>query len=197
MTTSIKIWDLPTRIFHWSLAAAFFTAWLTEDHYKNLHQFAGYSIVALVLFRLAWGVIGNRHARFTQFVKGPRATFDYLRQMARGKAARHVGHNPAGAAMIVALLLLLTCTTLTGMALLATDGHGPFAATFIAHLREHTVEEIHEFFANATMFLVIFHVIGVLVSSLMHRENLIRAMITGRKRAEETALPATVTSKDP
>lgn len=193
MENTIRVWDLPVRIFHWALVTAFFVAYVSEDDYENLHQIAGYTVAALVVFRLAWGVIGTRYARFTEFVKGPHATRAYLGQMLHGKAPRHIGHNPAGAAMIVALLLALTCTTLAGMILLATDGHGPLAGTFVAGLHEHTVEEVHEFFANTTVFLVIFHVIGVLLSSLLHRENLIRSMITGRKRDATTAAAEPVT----
>lgn len=197
MQTSIKVWDLPVRLFHWSLAVAFFAAYLSEDDFRNLHQIAGYTVATLVLFRLLWGVVGSRHARFAQFVRGPRATISYLQQMAQGRAHRHIGHNPAGAAMIVALLISLAGTTLAGMALLATDGHGPLATTFVAHLREHTVEDVHEFFANTTLFLVFFHVAGVLVSSLMHHENLVRAMITGRKRADAEPAASTLNPVTP
>lgn len=188
---TINVWDLPVRLFHWTLASAFFIAYLSADEVQTLHEIAGYTVAALVLFRLVWGVIGTRYARFSQFVKGPHATADYLKQMAHGKAPRHLGHNPAGAAMIIALLLALVGTTLAGMTLLATDGHGPLAGTFLAGLREHTVEEVHEFFANSSIFLVFLHVAGVITSSLMHRENLVRAMINGRKRAP-SADPATV-----
>lgn len=191
---TINVWDLPVRIFHWTLAGAFFIAYVSADEVQTLHEIAGYTVAALVLFRLVWGVIGTRYARFSQFVKGPRATADYLKQMAHGKAPRHLGHNPAGAAMIIALLLALAGTTFAGMTLLATDGHGPLAGTFLAGLHEHTVEEVHEFFANSTIFLVLLHVAGVLTSSLMHRENLVRAMINGRKRAP-SADPALTESR--
>lgn len=186
MQATIKVWDLPVRIFHWTLASAFFIAYLSAEELQTVHEIAGYTVAGLVLFRLVWGVIGTRYARFTQFVKGPRTTLEYLKQMPRGNAPRHLGHNPAGAAMIVALLIALTGTTFAGMTLLATDGQGPLAGTFLAGLHEHTVEEIHEFFANSTIFLVVFHIAGVLTSSLLHHENLVRAMFSGRKRAEPT-----------
>ncbi len=183
MNTSIKVWDPLVRGFHWLLAGGFFTAYLMADEWRRLHIYAGYLVAGLVVFRLVWGLIGTRHARFTDFVKGPQQVRQYLLQMVQGRSPRYIGHNPAGGAMVIALLVFLTGTVFAGMVLYACDGHGPLAGTFLSHFREHTVEEVHEFFANGTLFLVFFHVAGVIVSSLLHRENLVRAMITGRKSA--------------
>lgn len=182
---AIKVWDPLVRIFHWSLFLFFFIAYLSEDDWETAHVYAGYTVASLVLFRLIWGVIGTRFARFTNFVVKPTATIDYLKEMARGQAPRHLGHNPAAAAMIVALLVFLAMTTLSGMVLLAGEVSGPLADTFFATLPEDPVEEVHEFFANGTLLLVMLHVAGVLVSSWLHRENLVKSMITGRKPSNE------------
>lgn len=185
--STTQVWDILVRIFHWSLVSAFVVAWVSEDDFETLHFYAGYTVVALVAFRLVWGVIGTRHARFTDFVVGPRAGLRYLKQMAAGGAPRYLGHNPAGALMIVALLVFLSATAFFGMTLLAIEGQGPFAGTFLASLPEDPTEEIHESFANGTLLLVLLHVAGVIVSSVMHRENLILSMVHGRKRNEVPA----------
>ncbi len=184
MTQSIRVWDLPVRIFHWSLASGLALAFITAEQSHRIHRYVGFTIISLVLFRLVWGVIGTRYARFSQFVTGPRQTAQYLGQLAKGSAPRHVGHNPAGAAMIIALLVAISATAMLGLMLWGHDGHGPFAGTFLVQFRERTLEHWHEFMANTTLFLVGFHVAGVLVSSWLHRENLVRAMLTGRKPVE-------------
>lgn len=184
-----SVWDPLIRIFHWSLALFFVVAYLSEDHRETLHIYAGYTVILLVIFRLVWGVIGTHYARFTNFIVGPRAVTGYLKQMGTGTAPRHIGHNPAAAAMIVSLLVFLMLTAFFGMILLAGEGGGPLAGTWFATLPEDSVEEVHEFFANGTLLLVLLHVMGVFTSSLMHRENLVLSMIHGRKRADRT-IPA-------
>lgn len=192
---TIKVWDPLVRIFHWSLATFFFVAYVTEDEWLSVHTYAGYAVAGLIGFRLVWGIIGTRHARFSDFVTGPRKVVHYLGRLITGGAPRHIGHNPAGGSMILALLGSLAITAFTGMAMIAGDGSGPLAGTFVANLSEDMFEDIHELFANLTLFLVFFHVAGVLVSSLLHRENLVKAMWTGRKSLEdpssvEQAVPA-------
>ncbi len=182
-TDTVAVWDPLVRVFHWSLAASFCVAYLSEDDFMSLHEWAGYTVAALVGFRLAWGLIGTRHARFGDFVTTPRKVLAYLGQIFRGDAPRYLGHNPAGGLMIVALLLSLAATALAGMAMLGMDGAGPLAGLVPAGDGE-ALEEIHEFLANFALFLVVLHVAGVLVSSLLHRENLVRAMITGLKPAQ-------------
>ena len=171
---TVKVWDPFVRIFHWSLAALFAAAFVTGDEVEWLHVRIGYAIVALVALRLLWGVIGPRHARFASFVRRPRAVLGYLRDVALLRAPRHFGHNPAGGAMIVALLALLSVTGLTGY-LMTTD----------AFWGSKALEAVHEAFANLTIAAVALHVLGVLVASFVHRENLVRAMFTGRKRAAD------------
>ncbi|MEE4360068.1 MAG: cytochrome b/b6 domain-containing protein [Pseudomonadales bacterium] len=185
---TIPVWDPLIRFGHWGLAAAFAVAWLTGEDWENVHVVAGYCVATIVVVRTIWGFVGPRTARFTSFVRGPRAALDYLRGLVRGTAPRHLGHNPAGAAMVLALLLSLAGTAGTGMALLAVEeGEGPLAGIIQPATghdgREEFLEEAHEILANGTLVLVVMHVLGVLASGIAHRENLVRAMITGRKRA--------------
>lgn len=188
--TEIKVWDPVVRLFHWGLASAFAIAFVSsEDGLANIHVAAGYVILALVAMRLVWGLIGTRHARFASFVVRPGTALTYLMDMARFRARAYVGHNPAAAWMILALLAGLVVTGVTGMMLYGVEEHaGPLAGLMapFGGWAEDVLEEAHELFANVTLFLVFFHVTGVLVSSLMHGENLIKAMITGRKPAHAT-----------
>lgn len=182
---SVPVWDPLIRIFHWSLAGFFLLAYVTEDELLTVHVYAGYAVAGLIAFRLIWGLIGTRHARFVDFVTGPARLKHYLGQLATGRTPRYLGHNPAGAAMIIALLASLALTTLTGFALIAGDGIGPLAGTIFSSLSGEAFEEAHEFFANLTLFLVVLHVAGVLISSLLHHENLVKAMVTGRKQVTQ------------
>ncbi len=177
---TVPVWDPLVRIFHWTLAGSFFVAYLSEDDFMTLHEWAGYTVAALVGFRLVWGLIGTRHARFSDFVAGPRKVTRYLGGLVTGDAPRYLGHNPAGGLMIVALLASLAATALAGMAMLGMEGAGPLAG-IVPRGDGEILEDAHEFFANLTLLLVFLHVAGVLVSSLLHHENLVRAMITGRK----------------
>jgi cytochrome b len=168
------VWDLPVRVFHWLLALSFAGAWLTaeSERWRDVHVTLGYTMAALVAFRLVWGVVGTRHARFASFVRSPSAVGRYLRSLWRGRPDKHVGHNPAGAIAIVALLALIVLTAATGWATL-NDAGG------------HFVEEAHEAIANGLLVLVAVHLIGVVASSWLHRENLVGAMIHGRKRGPD------------
>lgn len=171
--TTVKVWDLFVRGFHWSLVALFAVAFLTGDEIEWLHVWVGYAIAALVAMRFVWGFIGPENARFSSFVKGPRAVAAFLKQSSRLEAPRHLGHNPAGGAMIVLLLALLAALCATGF-MMTTD-------TFWG---SKPLEEAHEALAYITLALVGLHVAGVVLASLEHGENLVKAMITGRKRAE-------------
>jgi len=170
--TSIGVWDPAVRIFHWSLVSAFAVAWLSEEG-ESLHEFAGYIVLGLVAFRLLWGVVGTAHARFGGFVPSPGSLIGYLRAMMAGRAKRYVGHNPAGGAMIVALLVMLALAGGSGW-LMTTDRF--WGANWL--------EDSHEILSELTLLLVGLHVVGVVVSSIAHRENLVVAMVTGRKRPE-------------
>lgn len=166
-----RVWDLFVRIFHWSLAASFAVAWISGDDWKSLHIWAGYAAAALIAMRLLWGVMGTHYARFTQFVRPPLVVADYLRDVATGREARYLGHNPAGGAMILALLVTLAGLCISGW-LLTTD----------AFWGSEAMEGIHEMLAYLALVLVALHIAGVVSASIRHHENLVRAMITGRKR---------------
>jgi cytochrome b len=169
--TSVKVWDIPTRLFHWSLAAAFTIAYITSEseRLQNIHIICGYTVLGLIAFRLLWGIVGNANARFANFVRGPAAVMRYLRSLVSGHPEHHIGHNPAGAIAIVLLLVLGIATGLSGWANYSEIGG-------------HAMEEVHEAFANTMLAVVLVHLAGVAVSSLLHKENLVRAMITGRKK---------------
>jgi len=168
-TRTLTVWDPLVRVLHWAVAALVLTAFLSSDA-KHFHMAIGYAATALALLRIAWGFLGPRHARFRDFVHGPRAILDYLASLARLRAPRHLGHNPAGGAMIVALLGLIVLAGVSGW-LSQTNAY--FGVLWI--------EDVHAFAGNTIIFLAILHVSGVLFSSLLHGENLIRAMVTGRK----------------
>lgn len=169
---SVRVWDPFVRIFHWSLVGLFGAAFITGDEIEWLHILLGYAIVALVALRIVWGFVGSRYARFSNFVRSPRAIVEYLTQAARFKAPRYLGHNPAGAAMIIALLFMITGIAVTGVAM-TTD----------AFWGAKWVEELHEGLAYGTLGLIALHIAGVVFSSLAHCENLVKAMVTGRKGA--------------
>jgi cytochrome b len=169
-TRKILVWDVPTRLFHWLLVASFAGAFLTADseRHRDLHILSGATMVVLIAFRLVWGVTGTRYARFASFAFGPRAVLHYLRSLATLRPVRHLGHTPAGSWAIWLMLGLGLVAGATGYAA-QTD-----AAEWL--------EDAHGAAAWALLAVVVVHVAGVALSSVMHRENLVGAMITGRKR---------------
>jgi cytochrome b len=171
----IEVWDPLVRSLHWLLAAAVLTAYLSSEENRQIHEIAGLVVIAILTVRSLWGMIGPPHARFAEFVRPPEATIGYLRGILRREAPRYLGHNPAGAAMILLLFGVLLATALTGVLTVRGD------------LPRRTGKEIHELLGNAVLVLAALHVLGVAVTSLMHRENLVRAMLTGRKAAEPSA----------
>jgi cytochrome b len=183
----VRVWDPAIRVFHWTLVPAFVIAYLSGEEILDLHVVTGYLIGGLVGFRVLWGIIGTRHARFSDFVRSPRTIGEYLRSLFGGRPQHYLGHNPAGGAMVVALLVMLALTTLSGLAVYGgKELAGPMA--FLAttpFLDAKWLEGLHEVCANLTVALILAHIAGVLVSSLLHGENLVRAMITGTKRSPQ------------
>lgn len=176
----ILVWDWPVRLGHWLMAGSFIVAWLTSESetWRLVHVIAGSTVLAVALFRLPWGFIGSRYARFVDFVRGPMAVKDYLASLLRLEPNRHVGHNPAGGWAIVVLLVLAVLSGLSGWAIYNDIGGDIF-------------EEVHEGLTAATLTVVIVHLAGVFSGSLVHGENLVRAMLTGCKQgAPEEAIPS-------
>jgi cytochrome b len=170
MKTRILVWDIPTRVFHWLLALSFAGAWLTaeSERYRDVHVMLGYSLLGLIAFRLVWGIVGTRYARFAEFVRAPSAALAYLKSLFSRQPEHHIGHNPAGA---LAILLLLALGIATGVSGWMTYNE----------LGGEWVEEGHGLLASLMLAVVGIHIVGVVAGSLAHRENLARAMVTGYK----------------
>ncbi|WP_227421442.1 cytochrome b/b6 domain-containing protein [Pacificispira spongiicola] len=171
---TIRVWDPVVRLFHWGLVASFAIAWISAEEWNDLHETAGYVAGGLIAVRLVWGLIGTRYARFWQFVRRPATVIGYLGDMLKGREARYIGHNPAGGAMVLALLACMAVLVATG-----------WMGTLDAFWGVEWVEEVHETFANLLLALVGVHVLGVVWASLKHGESLVRAMVNGRKKAPE------------
>jgi cytochrome b len=166
----IRVWDLPTRTFHWLLAISFGVAYLTSEgeRWRLVHVTFGYTFGALWVFRLVWGFLGTRYSRFTNFVRSPAAVLHYLQSLRRGAPAHFIGHNPAGALAIVAMIALGLLLAATGWASY-NDVGGEW------------VTQLHDLSANGMLLLIGLHLAGVFSASVMHRENLVLAMLTGKK----------------
>lgn len=176
----ILVWDWPVRLGHWLMVGGFILAWLTaeSESLRLVHVIAGGVVVAAALFRLPWGFIGSRYARFADFVRGPGAVIAYLRSLLRLEPEPHTGHNPAGGWAIVLLLGFGIATGLVGWAMYNELG-GDW------------LEELHEGLAETMLIVVFIHLAGVLSGSLLHGENLVRAMLTGRKQGQpDAAIPS-------
>jgi len=169
---TVRVWDPLVRTLHWSLVALFAFAFVTADEWDSAHETAGYVISALVVVRIIWGLFGSRHARFSDFVRGPSTVARFLTDSVSLKAKRHLGHNPAGGAMILALLLSIGVIAITGF-MMTTD-------TFWG---VEWVEDAHELVVYCTLGLIALHVGGVIFASFNQNENLVKSMLTGRKRA--------------
>jgi cytochrome b len=177
----IQVWDPLVRIFHWGLVAAFTLAWLTQEEAYDLHLTAGYAVLGLVAFRILWGFVGTRHARFGDFVRGPSRVTAYLRDLRRGSAERFLGHNPAGGIMILLLLAAMLIIALSGVALEGAENRsGPLGDTRLFYYTD-LIKELHEWSSNLALLLVLLHLAGVAHAGWAHGENLVLAMVTGRK----------------
>lgn len=196
-TNGIKVWDPLVRIFHWALVVAFVTAYATGEDLHEVHEWMGYTVLGLVVFRVVWGFVGPAHARFADFLQGPAEVLRNLKDVVLMHPKRYLGHSPAGGAMVILLLALLAATTVTGI---ITDEQreraGPETAAATqpaAHDsrgeskgaeddEDSPIEEVHEVLANVTLALVLLHILGVVLASFAHRENLVASMFSGRKR---------------
>lgn len=174
------IWDFPTRAFHWLFALSFAGAYLTSEseRYRDIHLALGYLFAGLIIFRLLWGFMGTRYARFGEFAYRPKQVLTYLQSLLSPRPAHYIGHNPAGAWAIFILLVLGITIAVSGISLYWEIGGEEFA--------EELFEELHELAANAMLAIVIVHIAGVVISSVLHKENLPRSMVTGLKTAEES-----------
>ncbi|PWT87619.1 MAG: hydrogenase [Proteobacteria bacterium] len=168
---TVVVWDLPLRLWHWAFAASILAAWFTPTVYDRLHRIVGYTALGLLAFRLVWGFWGSRYSRFRMVGVRLRAAPRYLWNLRRGIIGRYIGLNPAGTLMLVALLLAVAVSAITGAMSVTVTFFGLW-----------WVEDTHRYSSDAVIVLVVLHVLGVLLMALLQRENLIRAMITGRKR---------------
>jgi cytochrome b len=166
------VWDIPTRVFHWLLVISFAGAFLTaeSERYRDIHVVLGYTLLGLIAFRLIWGFVGSRYAQFRSFLFKPREIAAYLASLLKAKPAHYVGHNPAGSVAVFLLLALGIAVGMSGVVMFRDIGGD-------------ALEELHEMAAFLMLGVVALHLVGVLASSLLHRENLVRAMITGTKPA--------------
>jgi cytochrome b len=196
-TNRIKVWDPLVRIFHWALVVTFVTAYATGEDLHEVHEWLGYTVLGLVVFRVVWGFVGPAHARFADFLQGPAEVLRNLKDVVLMRPKRYLGHSPAGGAMVILLLALLAATAVTGIFVdEQREQKGPEVAAasppagYEARARSNggerdedsAIEEVHETLANVTLALVLLHVAGVILASFTHRENLVASMFSGRKR---------------
>ena len=176
MSERIQVWDVPTRVFHWSMVLSFCGVFLTSEseRYRDIHVMLGYTLLGLIVFRVLWGFVGTRYARFASFLFTSGEVLTYVSAMIKGRAERYVGHNPAGSVAIWLLLFL-------------TIGAGASGVLLFQDIGGDMMEELHEVLSFAMLAVVAVHIVGVVVSSILHRENLVRAMITGTKEADPEA----------
>lgn len=193
----IRVWDPMIRLFHWSLVATIAIAWLTGEDSETLHEWAGYIALGLIAFRMLWGLFGPKYARFSQFIRGPKAVMVYSKDMLKRREKRYLGHNPLGALMVVVLLATTAATGVSGwllsepnrMAMLpempsiAAPAYADSDDGYEREGDEEALEEIHEFLANLLLLLIFIHVAGVIYASVRHKEKLALAMVTGNKPA--------------
>jgi cytochrome b len=215
MSKEIRVWDPLVRLFHWSLVLSFTIAYLSGEEESNLHIYSGYVVLGLIAFRVLWGLVGTRHARFSDFMTSPATAMRYLKGLLAGRPQHYLGHNPAGGWMVIAMLVCLFIVSVSGLKVYAIEeGLGPLAAdtpalTLISPARaddddddhrdheknenrhgedeaaEEFWEELHEVSSNIMLLLIVLHIGGVIVASRLHHERLVKAMITGKKVSKD------------
>lgn len=184
------VWDLPTRIFHWVLALAFVAAWITheDNRYLYVHVVAGYLFFGLLIFRLIWGIVGSHYSRFRAFAHNWHSAREYLKALITGNASRHIGHNPAGSWAIFLMLATGVLVSISGLVVLGgEEGHGILRGV-VSYRIGNEAKEVHEVLSTAMLLLVILHISGVIVESIIHKENLPKSMITGYKAGGEPGI---------
>lgn len=213
MTNEVRVWDPLVRIFHWSLVISFTIGYLTGDEESSLHVYAGYTVLGLICFRVLWGLIGTRYARFSDFVYSPAKVIDHVKGLFSSNPRRYLGHNPVGGWMVITMLATLFVVTISGLKVYALEeGLGPLAGDAVEirlvsvaranddnheyrddkddedaeEFWEEFWEEIHEASSNFMLLLIALHIAGVMIASRLYRENLVRAMVTGKKEAPST-----------
>lgn len=206
MSERVYVWDKFVRVFHWSVVTLFIISYLSAEEVEWLHVYSGYTIAALVVLRVIWGVIGSRYARFSDFVPSVAVTKGYISGLRSGKPVRYLGHNPLGGLMVITFLVMLTVITLSGMKLYAVEeGKGPLASgvqmNFVSPVfagEDHDEDgedvehgssdeywkEIHEFAVNLMLLLILLHIAGVVISSRIHNESLVKSMLNGYKEKQ-------------
>ncbi|MFN0317395.1 MAG: cytochrome b/b6 domain-containing protein [Burkholderiales bacterium] len=184
-----KVWDIPTRIFHWSIVALVAIAWASGEEEGTafiIHSVAGYALITALIFRFAWGFVGGTHARFSDFLQPWSVVASYAKQLAKLKPARFVGHNPLGGWMVVLLLAVLTLMVVSGLFAQGDENlAGPWAANAIG-LSSHDWYEVHEASFNVLLVLIVVHVAGVVADQFLTGDKLVRAMFTGNKRIAQS-----------
>ncbi len=186
---SVPVWDFPTRVFHWALAVAVIASYLTgeeEGIWFVVHTVSGYTVALLLVFRLVWGFAGSVHSRFSDFTYSPGSVKTYAKQLLRFNPPRFVGHNPLGGWMVFLMLVALAGTVVTGLFSGEDDGGAGILLPLIAAPGGEGLAEVHEFFANAVVALAGIHVLAVFLDWFLTKENLVKAMITGRKDLDDT-----------
>ncbi len=178
----IYVWDPFVRAFHWTLVVGFTIAYLTEDDLLQVHVWAGYVVGILVVARVLWGFVGPGHARFSDFITAPATAVRYAKDLILLRSERHLGHSPGGGYMVVALLVFLAATVITGLIVYGGDQQAGPLAGIVTKATGEQMEEVHEVIANITLALIFAHIAAVIFASFAHHENLVRAMVTGYKR---------------
>jgi len=199
----VQVWDIGIRIFHWSLVFFFIFSYLTGDEFDTIHSYSGYAIAVLLIFRIVWGFIGSTYARFKSFIFSPLTTHEYTLSLMKGQPKHYYGHNPLASLMVFALIIALSATIFTGLKAYGLQGEGLLASSdaelvsetlskaenekyvaqysYLEEEEEHFWEDTHELFANLVLLLVFIHIIGVIISSVVHKESVFGSMIDGKK----------------
>ena len=205
---NLEVWDILIRIFHWSLVVSFITEYLTRTEKNEIHIYAGYTVLGLIIFRVVWGFMGSRHARFSNFVTSYSAVERYVKSLFSKKTKRYVGHNPLGGWMVIAMLITLFMLSYSGLKLYAVQGGeeplavqmpsiNPVASAYAQddieqylikekdEVGEDYWKELHARYTNLMLILIALHLVGVLATTVLYKENFVKEMLTGKKARDK------------